>query len=73
MARPPPPDPSGYRENPTTTFEVGAHKLRVTKVMEGRWVVTVDGGAVSDSFMTQAEAWEAGVREAARLDRLSGT
>ena len=72
MARHPPPAPSGFREKLTTTFEVGAHTLRVTKVMEGRWIVTVDGGGASDSFMTQAEAWEAGVREAARLDRLSG-
>jgi hypothetical protein len=73
MARRPPPNASGFPEKLTTRFEVGAHTLLVTKVMEGRWVVTVDGGSVSDSYMTQAEAWEAGVREAARLDRLSGT
>jgi hypothetical protein len=73
MARRPPPDTLGFRERLTTRFEVGAHTLHVTKVMEGRWVVTVDGGGASDSYMTQAEAWEAGVREAARLDRLSGT
>jgi hypothetical protein len=73
MARPPSPAPSGFREKLTTTFEVGAHTLHVTKVMEGRWTVTVDSSGGSASYMTQAEAWEAGVREAARLDRLSGT
>jgi hypothetical protein len=71
MPRHPPAAPSGFPEKLTTRFEVGAHILHVTKVMEGRWTVTVDGGGVSDSYMTQAEAWEAGVREAARLDRLS--
>jgi hypothetical protein len=53
-----------------TTFEVGDHKLVVAKIQEGRWTVAVDGRAVDLRFDTQADAWEAGVREASRLDRL---
>ncbi len=51
-------------------FEAGKHVLRLCKVMEGRWSVAVDEAAVAGTFRTQAEAWEAGVREADRLDRL---
>lgn len=53
-----------------TTFDAGGHQLVVAKVMEGRWTVTVDGRLLDASFQTQAEAWEAGVREAYRLDGL---
>ncbi len=55
-----------------TTFHVGEHALVVTKVQEGRWTVAVDDRRLDASFMTQAEAWEAGVREAHRLDVLRG-
>jgi hypothetical protein len=56
-------------EKLTTTFHVGRHTLQVRKVMEGRWTFSVDGGDVSTStYPTQAEAWEAGVRAADRLD-----
>jgi hypothetical protein len=51
------------------SFEVGSHTIRVAKVMEGRWTVTVDNGPSPSSYATQADAWEAGVREADRLDR----
>jgi hypothetical protein len=57
--------------NIATSFEVGRHVVRVTKVMEGRWSVTVDGGALDSSYRTQADAWEAGVRESDRLDKLA--
>jgi hypothetical protein len=53
-----------------TTFEVGEHTLVVTKVMERRWTVTVDSRPIDASFDTQADAWEAGVRDAHRLDAL---
>ncbi len=53
-----------------TTFAVGEHTLVVAKVREGRWTVAVDGRPVDASFETQAEAWEAGVREAHRVDGL---
>lgn len=57
-----------------TRFRVGDHVLLVTKVAEGRWVVAVDEEhALDASFANQAEAWEAGVREADRRDRLSAT
>jgi hypothetical protein len=48
------------------SFDVGPHVVRVTKVMEGRWTVEVDGAQVDGSYRTQADAWEAGVREADR-------
>ncbi len=53
-----------------TTFTVGAHTLLVAKVMERRWTVTVDDRLIDASFETQADAWEAGVRDAHRLDQL---
>jgi hypothetical protein len=69
MARHASPAPTLPLEKLSTIFHVGAHVLCVSKLQEGRWTCTVDAGAPSSSFMTQAEAWEAGVREAARLDR----
>jgi hypothetical protein len=54
------------------TFHVGEHTLVVAKVMEGRWTVNVDASRIDRSFETQAEAWEAGVREAHRLDQQKG-
>jgi len=53
----------------SATFDVGSHQVRVTKVMEGRWSVAVDGRPLDGSFRTQADAWEVGVRESDRLDR----
>ena len=50
-------------------FEAGTHTIRIVKVMEGRWTVAVDDFACPASYATQAEAWEAGVREADRRDR----
>ncbi len=52
-----------------SSFHVGAHVIRVTKIMEGRWTFAIDEQASSGSYATQAEAWEAGVRDADRLDR----
>jgi aryl-alcohol dehydrogenase-like predicted oxidoreductase len=59
-------------EKIVTVFQVGPHTLRVSKVNEGRWTFTVDGGEVSSSFPTQAAAWEAGVRAADQLDTPRG-
>lgn len=56
-----------------TTFQVGTHVLVVAKLLEGRWTVAVGGRLLDASFGTQAEAWEAGVREAHHLDGLRGT
>jgi len=67
MARPHlPPDP--IRSIPTT-FQVGNHTLKVWRLHEGRWTASVDEGPLANSFETQVEAWEAGVREADRRDR----
>jgi hypothetical protein len=55
-----------------TTFAVGEHTLVVTKVMERRWTVTVDSRLLDATFATGADAWEAGVRDAFRLDALRG-
>ncbi len=52
-----------------SSFHVGSHVVRVAKVIEGRWTMSVDDVAAPSSYATQAEAWEAGVREADRLDR----
>jgi hypothetical protein len=55
------------------SFQAGNHVVRVTKVMQGRWLVAVDGGSTGGSFATEADAWEAGVREADRIERTRGT
>lgn len=59
-------------EKITTVFHIGPHTLRVSKVNEGRWTFTVDGGETSSSYPTQAAAWEAGVRAADLLDTPRG-
>jgi hypothetical protein len=51
---------------------VGEHTLVVTKVVERRWTVTVDSRLLEGTFATGADAWEAGVRDAFRLDALRG-
>jgi hypothetical protein len=51
-------------------FRVGEHALSIVYVADGRWTVSVDGGPASSTFMTQVEAWEAGVHEADDQDRL---
>ncbi len=49
---------------------VADHVVRTTKVLEGRWTVAVDEKAeLERSYGSQADAWEAGVREVDRLDR----
>lgn len=50
-------------------YEVGSHAVRVTKIAEGRWAVAVDEIAIEGTHATQAEAWEAGVREVDRRVR----
>ncbi len=52
------------------TFHVGKHLVRLHG-RPGVWNVEVDGTAWPSSYSTEAEAWEVGVREADRLDRLS--
>ena len=56
-----------------TIFIVGDHTIVVTNVREQRWSVSVDNRDLDASFATQADAWEAGVRDAARLDALRGS
>jgi len=51
-------------------YEVGSHVVRVTRISEGRYGVAVDEEEVPSTFGTQADAWEAGVREADRRNRL---
>ncbi len=59
------PTPSTARE---THFAVGAHVVRLS-CAKGRWSVFVDQAATDQWYASEAEAWEAGVREADRLDR----
>jgi aryl-alcohol dehydrogenase-like predicted oxidoreductase len=68
MSRPPPPDRFASLEKISTVFHVGSHRVRVSKVNEGRWTYAVDDGETSSTFATQAAAWEAGVRAADHLD-----
>jgi aryl-alcohol dehydrogenase-like predicted oxidoreductase len=49
-------------------FEVGRHAVLLSKIREGCWSVAVDGAPLSQTHRTLADAWEAGVREAYRLD-----
>ena len=55
-----------------TTFAVGDHTLVLQMAMEGRWTVTVDARPLAGSYDTEADAWEAGVRDAHRLDLARG-
>jgi len=52
-----------------THYAVGPHTVTVMMAMDWRWSVTVDGAALPNTFETQVEAWEAGVREADRKDK----
>ncbi len=70
MARPPSSRPAPLATVPVV-FQVGAHTLRLTMDVDWRWSVAVDGALLSNRYMTQVEAWEEGVREAARLDQVS--
>jgi hypothetical protein len=45
-------------------FKAGEHALSIVYVADGRWTVSVDGGPASQTYGTQVEAWEAGVRAA---------
>ena len=58
--------PSAFELIPTT-FQAGVHTLTVAMLQDRRWTVAVNGTPVTGSYMTQVEAWEVGVREAARL------
>lgn len=44
-----------------TRFEVGGHVLRVWRA-RGGWASSVDGLSKDETYSTEAEAWEAGVR-----------
>ena len=69
MTRRPEPDPIARLP---IVFEVGTHKVTVTLGANWSWSCTVDTAPVEGWFMTQVEAWEAGVHEADRLDRAAG-
>lgn len=57
-----------------TAFLVGDHSLLLAEdVKTWRWTATMDGRLLEETFQSQAEAWEAGVREAARVDEASST
>jgi hypothetical protein len=65
MARHQPEPPTAAARLPIT-FHVGPHALSITLLEDWRWSVTVDGVALPEKFMSQVEAWEAGVRAADR-------
>ncbi|MGC3997553.1 MAG: DUF2188 domain-containing protein [Anaeromyxobacter sp.] len=50
------------------TFEAGKHTLTLTLGEDWRWTLAIDGQRHTEgTYPTQAEAWEAGIREAYRL------
>jgi hypothetical protein len=52
-----------------TAFLVGDHSLLLAEnTTTWRWTATMDGRLLAGTFSSQAEAWEAGVREAALVD-----
>ncbi len=51
-----------------TSFRIGVHEVQMMR-SSGRWIAVLDGVALPRWFMTEAEAWTAGVREADRIDR----
>jgi hypothetical protein len=70
MSRDRPSPPEALVRIPTH-YEVGPHTVTVSMSMDWRWSVSVDGGApLPSTFESQVEAWEAGVREADRRDKL---
>lgn len=74
MSRDRPSPPEALVRIPTH-YEVGSHTVTLTMAMDWRWSVSVDGVALpsdlQSTYETQVEAWEAGVREAHRRDRLA--
>jgi hypothetical protein len=57
----------------TGIFTVRAHTLRLFVTANARyWCTVIDDSRLPGTFKKEAEAWEAGVREAERLDRASG-
>ncbi|HTN53422.1 MAG TPA: hypothetical protein VML50_13530 [Anaeromyxobacter sp.] len=54
------------------TFEVAGHQVVVARIMERRWTVTVDSHRLDATYDTQAEAWEAGVRDVQLRSGLPG-
>jgi hypothetical protein len=55
------------KSSPAVAFQAGPHEVRVW-MANGRWSVAVDGAVHTQWFMSQVDAWAAGVSEAARLD-----
>jgi hypothetical protein len=45
-------------------------RVVVLVARDGRWMATIDGLDLPDTFPTSADAWTAAVREAERLDGL---
>jgi hypothetical protein len=65
------PTPADLVARPTA-YIVGDHSLLLAEnVTTWRWTATMDGRLLEGTFRSQAEAWEAGVREAALVDGAS--
>jgi hypothetical protein len=65
------PEPDALARIPIV-FHAGKHEIEVTMSNDWNWSCAVDGAALGGRFSKQVEAWEAGVREADRLDRAQG-
>jgi hypothetical protein len=49
---------------PAVTYRVGDHTLALACTARWQWTVSVDSRELPNRYSSQAEAWEAGVREA---------
>ena len=68
--------PRGLSQGPASlemrlaaTFQVQTHTLHLFATRNHTWVAVVDDSQLPGRFITQVEAWEAGIREAGRIDR----
>ncbi len=63
------PEPDLFLRLPVR-FGVGVHQIAVALNADWSWSCSVDGSPLKARFEREAAAWEAGVREASRLDGL---
>jgi hypothetical protein len=71
------PEPTSTKtavEPPTElkNFHVGTRLVRLS-CSSGRWNVSVESAALDRWYTSEADAWEAGVREVDRLERMAGS
>jgi len=53
-----------HETEPAVIYQVGDHTLALTCTSRWQWIVSIDTRRLPKWYTSQAEAWEAGVREA---------